>query len=91
VFRATASSKEYHPVHSNHEHRKKTAKIAAISTCSNKNLHFSRIFQPIALAFSYPVRYSPLGSSFFAQFSRVDEESLQPARFFRDGKKSTGG
>jgi hypothetical protein len=65
-FRATASAKEHHAVPFEPRTPQKTAKIAAISTCSNKNLHFSRIFQPIALAFSYRVRYSPLGSGFFA-------------------------
>ena len=69
----------------------KTAKIATISTCTDKKLHFSRIFRLITLAFSYRVRYSPLGSNFFAQYSRVDERILQPARVSRDGKKSTGG
>jgi hypothetical protein len=54
----------------------KTAKIATISTCTDKKLHFSRIFRPITLAFSCRVRYSPLGSNFFAQYSRVDRKNF---------------
>jgi hypothetical protein len=68
-----------------------TAKIATISTYTDKKLHFSCIFRAITLAFSCRVRYSPLGANFFARYSRVDEKVLQPARVSRDGKKSTGG
>jgi len=68
LLRIAASWKEYHAVPFQPLASKKTAKIAVISTCANKKLHFSCIFRPIALAFSCRVRYSPLGSSFFAHF-----------------------
>ena len=60
---------------------KKTANLAAISTSPNKKLHFSCIFRPIALAFSYRVRYSPLGSSFFAQSQGQTKEFRGPPGF----------
>jgi hypothetical protein len=68
LLRIASSWKEYHSAPFEPLASKKTAKIAVISTCANKKLHFSCIFRPITLAFSYRVRYSPLGSSFFAHF-----------------------
>src|SRR5215475_3242143 len=62
--------------------------MAAISTSPEENLRFSCIFEAMGLAFSGGVRYSPHGSSFFAQNRRrVDEEIQRWSRVSRGGKK----
>ena len=47
-------------------------------------------FCPIALAFPYFIRYSPLGSSFFAILG-VDENNFAARPGFSGRKKSIGG